>query len=189
MPSSNSRIMNWALVAALMTALLTPLPALAQSQSADAIVEALLPKNTGPLVRSMKPTSTRGIKIDGKLPPELDLPSIDLTVNFEFDSHRLTHDGMLILQALGKALADDRLKGMIFQIAGHTDARGGEQYNQGLSDRRALTVVEHLNTFYGISLDRLKPVGYGLTRLVDPSNPESGLNRRVEIINLQPLSS
>jgi outer membrane protein OmpA-like peptidoglycan-associated protein len=161
----------------------------ADSLTASAIVEALLPEKAGPVTRSMAKAVTRGINIEGALPPELDLPSISLTINFEFDSARLTNDGMLTLRTLGEALADKRLAGMQFQIAGHTDDVGTPEYNQDLSERRAKAVVTHLVSFYGIAADRLKPVGYGKTRLVDPKDPKNAANRRVEIINLAPLSS
>jgi outer membrane protein OmpA-like peptidoglycan-associated protein len=161
----------------------------AGSLSAEAIVEGLLPEKTGPVTRSMSKAVTRGINIEGELPPELDLPSVNLVINFEFNSARLTNDGMLSLKALGQALADKRLTGMQFQVAGHCDDVGTLEYNQELSERRAKAVVTHLVSFYGIAADRLKPVGYGKTRLVDPANPNSAANRRVEIINLAPLSS
>ena len=157
--------------------------------TASAIVEALLPEKAGPISRSMAKSVTRGIDIEGELPPELDLPSISLTINFEFDSARLTNDGMLTLRVLGQALADKRLAGMQFQIAGHTDDVGTPQYNQDLSERRAKAVVTHLVSFYGIVPERLKAVGYGETRLVDKNDPKNPVNRRVEIINLAPLSS
>lgn len=163
--------------------------AFADPLTASAIVSALLPEKTGPVARSMAKSVSRGINIEGELPPELDLPSISLTINFEFDSARLTNDGMLTLRTLGQALADKQLAGMQFQIAGHTDDVGTPEYNQDLSERRAKAVVTHLVSFYGIAADRLKPVGYGKSRLVDPNNPKNALNRRVEIINLAPLSS
>lgn len=164
-------------------------PAFAGSASPEDIVQALLPAKTGPTTRSMTKAVTRGINIEGELPPELDLPSISLTVNFEFNSARLTNDGMIALKALGQALADKRLAGMQFQIAGHTDDVGTEDYNQRLSERRAQAVVTHLVSFYGVTADRLKPVGYGKTRLAVPDDPKAAANRRVEIINLAPLSS
>lgn len=164
-------------------------PALAQQVSAAAIVEALLPEKAGPVTRSMSRSVSRGIDIEGELPAELDLPKISLTINFEFDSARLTNDGMLTVRALGEALADTRLKGMVFQIAGHTDDVGTVEYNQGLSERRAQAVVNHLVNFYSIAPERLKPVGYGKTRLAVPGDPKAAANRRVEIINTDPLTS
>jgi outer membrane protein OmpA-like peptidoglycan-associated protein len=153
------------------------------------IVEALLPEKTGPVTRSMSKAVTRGISIEGALPPELDLPKISLVIHFEFDSARLTNDGILTMRALGQALSDKRLAGMTFQIAGHTDDVGTEEYNNALSTRRAETVVQHLVINYGISKDRLKSFGYGKTRLAVPGDPKAAANRRVEIINTAPLSS
>ena len=155
--------------------------------SSKAIVEQLLPERTGPLTRSMSRQKSRGINIEGELPKELDLPSVSLTINFEFDSARLTNDGFLTLRALGEALSDKRLAGMKFQVAGHTDDVGGPAYNQALSEKRAQTVAAHLSTFYGVTPDRLVAVGYGERRPVS-SEPRSAANRRVEIINLAPLS-
>jgi len=166
-------------------------PAAAQTVTSEEIVRALLPQNSGPNVRSFRkqaPNPYRGINVQGELPPEVELPRINLTVNFEFDSASLTNDGILTLQALGAALQDPRLRNMRFQIAGHTDLRGSAQYNLNLSQRRAFTVAEFLVAFYGIPRQQLFPVGYGENRPVDPYNPSSGRNRRVEIINVAPLS-
>ncbi|MCK7612552.1 OmpA family protein [Roseibium sediminicola] len=179
--------------AALFLAMIAVLPSgvSAQTVSREDIIQALLPKASGDKVRSFRKQEAhplRGISIEGQLPPEADLPRINLTVNFEFDSASLTNDGILTLQALGDALQDPRLRNMSFQIAGHTDLRGTAAYNLDLSNRRAFMVAEFLSAFYSIPRDRLVPVGYGESRPVDPANPESGRNRRVEIINVQPLS-
>jgi outer membrane protein OmpA-like peptidoglycan-associated protein len=179
------------LTAALGLMISLELPAAAQSVTSEEIIRALLPKGSGTKVRSFRkaePHPFRGINIQGQLPAEAELPRINLTVNFEFDSASLTNDGILTLQALGNALKDPRLRNMRFQIAGHTDLRGTAAYNLDLSNRRAFMVAEFLAAFYSIPRDRLVPVGYGESRPVDPANPESGRNRRVEIINVQPLS-
>lgn len=156
--------------------------------TSDAIISALTPERTGPIVRSMTAQAKRGIAISGQLPPQVDLPKIALTVNFDLDSARLTNDGMIALRSLAKALLDDRLSGMTFQVAGHTDGRGDPAYNQRLSDRRARAVVDHLVGFYDVPRDRLVPIGYGFTQPANASNLLDPLNRRVEIINVQPLS-
>jgi len=181
------------LVTGLCVAVVFSLPGGSQAQTvtSEQIIQALLPNASSAKVRSFRkpePHPFRGISIEGQLPPEADLPRINLTVNFEFDSASLTNDGILTLQALGDALGDPRLRNMRFQIAGHTDLRGTSAYNLDLSNRRAFMVAEFLAAFYGIPRARLVPVGYGESRPVDPINPESGRNRRVEIINVQPLS-
>lgn len=157
-------------------------------QDSQSIVMQLLPQNTGPTVRSMNSTTKRGINVQGQLPPAMDLPAVDLTINFELDSAYLTTDGMLALRSLAKALLDPRLSNMTFQVAGHTDGRGDALYNQELSERRARTVVDHLVIWYDFPVGQLIPVGYGLSKPIDPSNIMNPLNRRVEIINIDPLS-
>ena len=60
------------------------------------------------------------------------------------------------MQELGKALSDASLKGSTFVVAGHTDAIGGEAYNQDLSERRADTIKKYLTEKYGIAGTNLK---------------------------------
>ena len=200
MPHANPRLRHvrrntppcaaFAAIALALTLLLAPPPA--NAQNADAIINALMPKpaqNAAPpkrsAVRSFRPQSTRGITISGgTAPPREAMPRINLIINFEFDSHRLTIDGWIALQELGRALGDPRLAG---EIAGHTDGRGNAGYNRALSERRAVTVADHLARYYAVDRQRLFPVGYGESRLFDPSNPERDINRRVEIINLTPV--
>lgn len=154
----------------------------------NSIIQQLMPQNTGPMVRSMNPVSKRGINIQGQLPPTMDLPKVNVTVNFELGSARLTQDGMLALRSVAKALLHPSLENMTFQIAGHTDGRGDPAMNQTLSERRAKTVVDFLSINFEVPAERLIPIGYGFSRPMDPTNLMNPLNRRVEIINLQPLS-
>jgi outer membrane protein OmpA-like peptidoglycan-associated protein len=156
-------------------AFLTCGPALAQPLSTEDIVRALDPA-TAAQTRSL-----RGIAVEPGEEPKA--PSINLTVNFAYDSAKLETDALLVLKRLGTALNDPRLKDYTFVIAGHTDARGSDTYNQKLSEERAAAVRNHLVFFYDIAPQRLAAVGYGEARLADPANPDSGVNRRVEIIN------
>ena len=66
---------------------------------------------------------------------------------------------------LGEALTSSDLKGRTFVVAGHTDAKGSETYNQGLSERRADAVKRFLLEKYGLEADRLVTVGYGASKL------------------------
>jgi OmpA-OmpF porin, OOP family len=69
------------------------------------------------------------------------------------------------------------------QIIGHTDSVGGADYNMDLSLRRAASVVSALVGQYGITADRLKSSGAGLTMPVASNDTEEGKakNRRVEL--------
>lgn len=102
----------------------------------------------------------------------------DLLVTFEFNSEKLTPAARDNLNQFAKALLDPRLKGTKFEVDGHTDATGTEEYNYGLSERRAKAVVEYLASL-GIDPATLASHGFGKTkpRAADPFSPE---NRRVE---------
>lgn len=172
----------------LATMLVAPIGASAQHINSQSIINALEVTNTGPLVRSLNTQAKRGIEISGQLPPMVDLPSVNLTINFDLDSCRLSTDGMIGLRSLAKALLDPKLEGMTFQVAGHTDGRGDAAYNLTLSDCRARAVADHLTNFYDVAPERLIPLGYGMTRPMDGADLMNPLNRRVEIINVEPLS-
>ena len=102
----------------------------------------------------------------------------DLLINFDYNSADLTKAAKENLDLFTVALKDPKLAGTKFEIDGHTDASGGEQYNQGLSERRAASVVAYLAT-QGVDAATLTAKGFGKTkpRVVDPLSAE---NRRVE---------
>jgi outer membrane protein OmpA-like peptidoglycan-associated protein len=110
-------------------------------------------------------------------------PSIDLEVNFEYNSDNISSKATPQVSALGQALSSAELRGGTFVVAGHTDAKGGETYNQELSERRAEAVKRFLSEKYGIDASNLLTVGYGKTQLKNPSGPFSSENRRVQVIN------
>ena len=91
---------------------------------------------------------------------------------------------MTAVQELGKALSDASLKGSTFVVAGHTDAIGGEAYNQDLSERRADTIKKYLTEKYGITGSDLVTVGYGKTKPKDANAPMDPANRRVQVVNM-----
>jgi outer membrane protein OmpA-like peptidoglycan-associated protein len=110
-------------------------------------------------------------------------PSIDLEVNFEYNSDAIGPKATPQVTALGQALSSADLKGITFIVAGHTDGKGGEAYNQGLSERRADAVKRSLLEKYGIEAGSLVTVGYGKSQLKNTSDPLAGDNRRVQVIN------
>ena len=179
-----SRLIAWTACLAAVLFLAAP-SAQAQISSKDDIVRSLKPAEGRGLTRSL---TTRKIEIiPGKeaevLDQNKDLPKINLTIEFEYNSDRPTPVGVQQLAALGEALRDPGLKGFRFMLAGHTDARGSEEYNQGLSERRAVAVQRFLA---GNQIDpsKLNIVGFGKTRLLPGVNPDDPRNRRVEVVNL-----
>jgi outer membrane protein OmpA-like peptidoglycan-associated protein len=111
-------------------------------------------------------------------------PSIDLEVTFEYNSATIGTKAAPQVTTLGKALSNDELKGSTFIVAGYTDAKGGDTYNQGLSERRADAVKQFLAEKYGIQAVNLVTVGYGKSHLKNSSDPFAADNRRVQVINM-----
>ncbi|UGY25935.1 OmpA family protein [Bradyrhizobium septentrionale] len=109
-------------------------------------------------------------------------PKIDLEIHFDYNSAEIAKTQAV--QELGKALSDASMKGSTFVVAGHTDAIGGEAYNQDLSERRADTIKKYLVSRYGLNGSDLVTVGYGKTRPKDPNAPMDPTNRRVQVVNM-----
>jgi len=112
-------------------------------------------------------------------------PRIDLEIHFDYNSADISRESTQAVQELGKALSQASLKGSTFVVAGHTDAIGGEEYNQGLSERRADTIKRYLTEKYGINGSDLVTVGYGKTKPKDPNAPMDPANRRVQVVNME----
>ncbi|MEO1104149.1 MAG: OmpA family protein [Devosia sp.] len=112
----------------------------------------------------------------------------DFTVNFRFDSFAITPRAKRVLDTVGQALTDPRLKGETYLVGGHTDTVGSDAYNQWLSEKRANAVVNYLVESFGIDRPRLQPVGFGETELADPRRGANRANRRVEFTLIQPVA-
>ncbi len=111
-------------------------------------------------------------------------PKIDLEIQFDYNSADISKASMPAVQELGKALTNASLRGSTFVVAGHTDAIGGESYNQDLSERRADTIKRYLTEKFGINGTDLVTVGYGKTKPKDPNAPMDPVNRRVQVVNM-----
>lgn len=69
------------------------------------------------------------------------------------------------------------------EVQGHTDSKGSDQYNQGLSERRARAVSAYLRNA-GVSDSRLTTKGYGETAPLASNDSDDGRsqNRRVTFL-------
>jgi outer membrane protein OmpA-like peptidoglycan-associated protein len=175
----------------------------AEQRSADDIINALKPPHTtrglttSPADATRAPDETQFLRAVGNRPTrslsteERDKiasianskPKIDLEINFKYNSAVIEPKAMPQVTELGKALTSPDLKGRIFILAGFTDAKGSETYNQGLSERRADAVKQLLSEKYAIEAANLVTVGYGSKQLKDPANPFAAENRRVQVSN------
>lgn len=138
-----------------------------ESATVDELVDKLTPQ---PMTRSLR-----------NLRPEP--RSIDLVINFEFDSAKLKEDSKAMLDNLAQAMNNPRLQDKRFRVEGHTDAKGTAQYNQQLSERRAIAVADYMLAA-GVDKSRLSPIGKGHSELLLPDKPMGMENRRVRITTL-----
>jgi outer membrane protein OmpA-like peptidoglycan-associated protein len=106
--------------------------------------------------------------------------SVDLVVQFDFDSARLQESAKPLLNNLASAMKSDRLMNLKFSVEGHTDAKGTEAYNMNLSLKRAQSVVQYLID-NGVEPDRLGGIGKGFSELLYPDRPQAPENRRVRV--------
>jgi len=106
-------------------------------------------------------------------------------VNYEFNKATLTANAERILDQVAQTLRDS--PGFVVELAGHTDSKGSDAYNQDLSQRRAEAAMAYLITA-GIDASRLRARGYGESQPIEPNTTPSGAdnpegraaNRRTE---------
>src|SRR5882757_5810577 len=141
----------------------------------------------GKFVQTIRNRTTRSLSVSER--EEIatlakDKPNIDLEITFDYNSADISAKSLPAVQALGKALTNSDLKGSTFIVAGHTDAAGGEGYNQELSERRADSIKRYLTEKFGIAGTDLVTVGYGKSKPKDAANPMDPANRRVQVVNM-----
>jgi len=99
---------------------------------------------------------------------------------FDFDKDTLKPEGRQVLDQVVSQVQTINLETLI--AVGHTDSIGSEQYNQGLSERRANSVKNYLVS-RGVAADRIYTEGKGETSPIASNATREGRaqNRRVEI--------
>jgi outer membrane protein OmpA-like peptidoglycan-associated protein len=176
----------------------------AQDVSASQIIKALTP---APVTRGLSGSSTpaispadsafvnslrgrtRSLTVDegdhvAKIAKAEDRPKIDLTINFGYNSAEISPQAESQLKELADALGSPELEGALIVLSGYTDAKGGAEYNQRLSQRRAEAVKSYLVDKFNVPAKQLDTVGYGKRDLKNPADPFGPENRRVQILNL-----
>ena len=111
-------------------------------------------------------------------------PEVNVGVKFDYNSDRLGSAAIPAVDEIGKALTSPNLSNGTFMVAGHTDGKGSDEYNQQLSERRAESVKAYLVAHYQIPASNLIAVGYGKSKLKNVNDPFSPENRRVQIVNM-----
>jgi OmpA-OmpF porin, OOP family len=103
-------------------------------------------------------------------------------IYFNTDKADLKSESQPTMQEIARLLKQDAA--LRLYMVGHTDNVGPHEYNMGLSERRAASVVKELTAKHAIAASRLKPAGVGMLSPIAPNDHEDGRakNRRVELV-------
>jgi peptidoglycan-associated lipoprotein len=112
----------------------------------------------------------------------MDANSAGRTIYFDYDSYVVRDDGRPVVEANARALAANRSSKL--SVEGHTDERGGREYNLALGQKRAEAVVRAL-TLSGAADNQLEAVSFGKERPAATGSDENAYakNRRVELVS------
>jgi outer membrane protein OmpA-like peptidoglycan-associated protein len=110
-------------------------------------------------------------------------PRVPMSIQFEYNEARLTPEGRRKLDLMVAALRDEGLKQAVLRIEGHADSQGDSEYNRQLSEERAKSVRDYLQS-EGIRLEMIT-IGFGEDQPLAPNDSEENMarNRRVEFVN------
>ncbi len=102
-------------------------------------------------------------------------------VYFDFDSYVLKDEYRPLVDSFAKSLTADRKKKVV--VEGHTDERGGREYNLALGQKRAETVTKAL-ALLGAADTQIEAVSFGKERPAAQGSDEAAWakNRRAELV-------
>lgn len=122
--------------------------------------------------------------MDGVNVPGIDTPQpagLERLVYFDFDSFDVRSDATPILEANARYLRANPNRKV--NLEGHTDDRGGREYNLALGQKRAEAVRRALSLM-GIPDSQMEPVSFGEEKPAAVGYDEGSYaqNRRVELV-------
>ena len=105
----------------------------------------------------------------------------EAAVHFGFDKDFLTKQAKEDLDKLAETVPNT--KGYIITVEGGTDSVGPADYNYGLSERRASSVIQYLGSKYNIPAHKIYVIGLGKDKPVEENKTREGraANRRVNV--------
>jgi len=133
--------------------------------------------------QNLADTATRRVDVLQNTVANLDNYRVvtETSVHFAFDKDNLTKDAKSALDQLASDVANT--KGYIITVEGGTDSVGSEEYNYGLSQRRADSVIQYLASQHNIPAHKIYLVGLGKDKPADSNKTREGRakNRRVDV--------
>src|SRR5512145_2760092 len=106
----------------------------------------------------------------------------DDKVRFPVNHAELSDEARALVEQMAAPLKAEN-KGVFFEIEGHTDSTGPEEYNLKLGEERGMAVRNYLAMAHGIALSRISVISYGSSKPVadNKTRDNRAQNRRVVI--------
>lgn len=136
------------------------------------------PSGTGPGTGGVGQTGVA--PVDLRPIPASDTQSTGKVIYFDYDSVSIKPEYQALIEAHARTVRTDKTKRL--QIEGHTDERGGREYNLALGQRRA-EVVRKAMELLGVAETQIEAVSFGKEKPAVEGGDEAALakNRRAEI--------
>jgi len=169
-------------------------PAVSEAPSTPAPAPAAEPDADGdgvPDSRDACPDTPRNYAVDARgcpIPVE-EVARIELEVYFDFDRSEVRPQYFDEIQEVADFM--DQYQDVVVELEGHTDSMGADDYNQGLSQRRADAVRQVLIDRFDIQGSRLSATGYGESQPIATNDTAAGRqqNRRVITVIVRTLQN
>lgn len=126
---------------------------------------------------------------DGCPIPVEEVARVELLVNFDFDRSEVKPEYFSEIEQVANFM--DQYPDVIIELEGHTDGIGTQEYNLGLSDRRASAVRQVLINRFDVQGSRISVEGFGESQPVASNDTDSGRaqNRRVITVIIKTLQN
>ena len=166
-------------------ALITSLAACGSSVKLD---EVPVESRTGTAVTSVPQASTNSISSAGVAPVQIAANNTSAVgpqgvakiIYFDYDSFTIKPEFQGAIEAHARYMAANKVRKLA--VEGHTDERGGREYNLALGQKRAEAVRRALGLL-GVTDAQVEAVSFGKEKPVDSGTDETALakNRRAEL--------
>ncbi len=137
------------------------------------------------------PDTPRNYAVDAEgcpIPVE-EVARVELLVNFEFDRSEVRPQYFDEIEEVADFM--EQYPDLVIELEGHTDGMGTEEYNQGLSERRANAVRDVLIERFDVQGSRITATGFGESQPIASNDSAAGRaeNRRVITVIIRTLQN
>ena len=117
----------------------------------------------------------------GQSSQDMSLQSASRLVYFDYDSFAIRPEFQSMIDSHARFIKSDKNRKVV--IEGHTDERGGREYNLALGQKRSEAVRRSLNLL-GVPDAQMEAVSFGKEKPAVPGSTEAAMekNRRAEIV-------